>query len=581
VSVPVHQIRSETVEFTFLHRDDATRMGVLMVQLCDRLIMAEVESALSAASPHEEDILFIDRIELDLGVITQKDILNPAEGGLAAVLRGKMTEWLHRQEYRYRSSDNGVVRKEGTSRVVPEGPDGDREVHSYEADDIPFLVVRHFLENGVLPWWVQEGTGFSIEETFLVLIRGNKERAIRLLLSTMNSPVARARAVCQFSHRTLGEMAGLLAEPNLVLADHVLPALWVAARTAHVGSSKREFYQIYWDALFTVLSSAYTTQGCDVSPNNLVQALVESMQIHSGIPEKELQRFYSAAGISDCSGRKERRFAGADRTASAVLPTRAGKETYDEDPHLVPDQFGQVSQKPAITTDTSGIKGEGKLFRGRPKKPFYMDQIAVSSQSHRPSLLPPEDVAGVAASSLRVMPGMHGDIRISEVSSADRDGALLPVTLVGNSGLVLLWPHLKTFFGALGLVRNDAFTSHGAVVNAIHLLQYAATSETSSPEHLLPLNKVLCGWDATSPIHRHIRLGLKARQEADGLLDAVIIQWTSLGKTSIEGFRQSFLRRQDILSEREENWLLKVERKPYDVLLERLPWVSAWYACHG
>jgi hypothetical protein len=40
--------------------------------------------------------------------------------------------------------------------------------------------------------------------------------------------------------------------------------------------------------------------------------------------------------------------------------------------------------------------------------------------------------------------------------------------------------------------------------------------------------------------------------------------------------RGSFLVRKGILSTRDGAWLLRVERQPQDVLLERLPWTMQW-----
>lgn len=143
---------------------------------------------------------------------------------------------------------------------------------------------------------------------------------------------------------------------------------------------------------------------------------------------------------------------------------------------------------------------------------------------------------------------------------------------VENSGLVLLWPHLKMFFQVLGLMDNGAFLNEKAAAKAIHLLQYLATSEIAQPEYLLPLNKLFCGWEISRPVPRNVRLSRKALLEGEKLLKAVIGQWAALGNTSVAGFRRAFLQRYGTLTEEKEGWTLRVERKPYDVLLERLPW---------
>jgi hypothetical protein len=52
----------------------------------------------------------------------------------------------------------------------------------------------------------------------------------------------------------------------------------------------------------------------------------------------------------------------------------------------------------------------------------------------------------------------------------------------------------------------------------------------------------------------------------------VIEHWKALKNTSIAGLRATFLARDGLLTQREEDWVLRVERKTLDVLLDRIPW---------
>ena len=56
------------------------------------------------------------------------------------------------------------------------------------------------------------------------------------------------------------------------------------------------------------------------------------------------------------------------------------------------------------------------------------------------------------------------------------------------------------------------------------------------------------------------------------MLQAVITHWKILKHTSISGLRESFLKRDGILRKKETGWLLQVERKTLDVLLDSIPW---------
>jgi hypothetical protein len=56
-------------------------------------------------------------------------------------------------------------------------------------------------------------------------------------------------------------------------------------------------------------------------------------------------------------------------------------------------------------------------------------------------------------------------------------------------------------------------------------------------------------------------------------IKTVIPHWPALKDTSPEAFRETFINREAYLIDREENgWLLKVDRKGVDMLLNTLPW---------
>jgi hypothetical protein len=59
----------------------------------------------------------------------------------------------------------------------------------------------------------------------------------------------------------------------------------------------------------------------------------------------------------------------------------------------------------------------------------------------------------------------------------------------------------------------------------------------------------------------------------EGLLAAVIQQWSALGKTSVAGLRDAFvLREGDLYPETGGGARLQVHKGAFDVLLDRLPW---------
>jgi hypothetical protein len=141
-----------------------------------------------------------------------------------------------------------------------------------------------------------------------------------------------------------------------------------------------------------------------------------------------------------------------------------------------------------------------------------------------------------------------------------------------NAGLIIFWPFLAHLFGTLDLAQAQEFKNAESAERAVHLLQYLVDESSETAEHLLPLNKLLCGLDLMEPVSVSIDISEQEKAECEKLLTAVIQHWTALKNTSIDGLRKAFLQREAILRVRDGGWLLQVERATHDVLLDNIPW---------
>ncbi|HEY5674905.1 MAG TPA: contractile injection system tape measure protein [Malonomonas sp.] len=141
-----------------------------------------------------------------------------------------------------------------------------------------------------------------------------------------------------------------------------------------------------------------------------------------------------------------------------------------------------------------------------------------------------------------------------------------------NAGLVLLWPYLPELFGKLDLLETGTDRQPRPKPAAVLLLQQLVTGQPAAPEPQLALNKLLCGVSQQLPVARRLRRSKVWDAEIEALLTAVIRHWAVLKDTSVFGLRSSFLQRDGLLLETEQGWLLRVDRKVYDLLLDQLPW---------
>ena len=141
-----------------------------------------------------------------------------------------------------------------------------------------------------------------------------------------------------------------------------------------------------------------------------------------------------------------------------------------------------------------------------------------------------------------------------------------------NAGLALIWPFVGTLFTKLGYIKDKQFTDKSKQFRAVHLLQYIIDGGDTSPEFVLVFNKLICGMPLSDPLDMFVTLTDEEKKEADQFLESIKNKWKEMKNTSLATFRDSFLKREGTLTFDEKNWKLKVESKPIDVLLRKLPW---------
>ncbi len=142
---------------------------------------------------------------------------------------------------------------------------------------------------------------------------------------------------------------------------------------------------------------------------------------------------------------------------------------------------------------------------------------------------------------------------------------------VSNAGLVLIHPFLHQLMKRLQLVAEKKFVSTAAQQKAVLLLHYLATGETAPQEHALVIPKLLCNHALQLPVLPQ-QLDDAELVEAEDLLAAVIQQWDKIKNTSVAALREGFLQRKGKLYKKQDQLFLRVESGAIDVLLDYLPW---------
>ena len=141
---------------------------------------------------------------------------------------------------------------------------------------------------------------------------------------------------------------------------------------------------------------------------------------------------------------------------------------------------------------------------------------------------------------------------------------------IGNAGLILLHPYLPLLFERLACLENKTtLVEHSKALLSLHL---AGTGNEQCAEWELVLPKILCGIDLDFPAETHFSFSENEKNEIHDLLVGVINNWTVLKNSSPNALRETFLQRNGKLLWRRDQWLLQVETRAVDLLLDKLPW---------
>ena len=136
--------------------------------------------------------------------------------------------------------------------------------------------------------------------------------------------------------------------------------------------------------------------------------------------------------------------------------------------------------------------------------------------------------------------------------------------------MVLLQPFISTLFNELHLLSEDRKVLLDKD-RACALLSFLAGDEQQAEVHY-PLYKLMCGLQIDEFVDANVQLTIEQQEECFHLLQQVIVHWPALKQSSVPSLQQTFLQRTGKLSHKDDKWLLQVEQRTEDVLLQYLPW---------
>ncbi|NEP73980.1 MAG: hypothetical protein F6K25_04630 [Okeania sp. SIO2G4] len=429
-------------------------------------------------------------------------------------------------------------------------------------------IFSYFLQTGTLPWWTENFSKQELEEYSDRLITNSPDAVKSIILESLKNTKQLQRLIYQFSDAILLKIAGLFsADLVKFIANYntdIKEIFKQLEETKNIPEAKLKLET--WQGILLSLSSEGNTK---VDKLRLIQANLLHIATSNGINYPDF--------FNNLVAKIENLILEGNKFKSTLPEILDNITTSNQDTEFIREQ----EQAKLLPREWQ------KLSRNRQISPEDKQQI--NQLNHQIEILlneinnlaPVENQFNLInrlnqvlqiAQTLTIKIQQELNFNQSTFSNYIDTFSDSDEIYIRNAGLILLWPFLNSFFVKIGLVQNNIFINIISTQRADLLLQYLIDNSTEIPEHILPLNKILCGIDLLEPIDTNLEITEPERAECENLLSAVIQNWSILKNTSVEGLRKAFLQRNSILKIRDGSWLLQVERETYDILVDKIPW---------
>ncbi len=597
-----HKIQRQFLNLEFNGTEaDAVGLQRRLSDICDQSILPALEEVFNRLVP-PDTFLTIDRLEIDAGIVTIKSLESELSEKIIHALTNSLQELSG-------SASSGISHGSGDISCKTEG-EGISEAFIF------------FLKNGTLPWSFHLSPDSSFEEIVQHFLRepemfGSTPEFIRReVVDALTSATARKRLVHQFSPVFLKTLLTLISPERSTVLGSLLQ--WNRSSDVLPINEVQQRERLLWERAFASLAS-----GSHFSVDMVVLQTQASHSEATGIGEafifflKNGTLPWSFPRSSDSSFeeivqhllREPEKFGRTSESIRReVVDALASAAARKRLVHQFSPVFLETLLELIAPEDKTVLEGVLQLFRSSELSALDAKQLEL--QLWEQALAALASGSPLTDSILQnLSAGKQIESLLFDEKKTDTSANVLPVSLrkehsepkqnnnpnqhiramddvgssflvqhpdakegiyIGLAGLVLIHPFLPQFFRALGIADDETLLQPD---KALNLLYFLATGESAAPEYELVLPKILCNISLDDVVESDITLVVDEQEEARALLTAVIQHWEILQNTGIDGLRETFLKRSGKLSQRSDGeWLLEVESKSYDLLLEQLPW---------
>jgi hypothetical protein len=505
----VNIINREFLELQVPAKEEYLSYKYEIETLVNQLIPEKIEALYSSVFKEDETVR-LNQLNIDLGVLPAENLTENLLQKFSSVFEKEMQQLKSRKEYR-------------------------KEQNGSELE-----LLKIFLLNGNLPWWVPGKAAVDLNIIFRNVLERNFKDLVVFLLNQPEPEAILRRIGNQFSLSALESFILLLVQKYFPGFYELLVKTKSLTELHSVSHAKSRSF------IFTAASALLTV---------LREQNVSSAQ--KSYPEQKLLL----------------------KILNEFFVTN----------DLTPEDFyrGLI---PGLTNDS---KGSGKVNN---ELLLFFVRIVISFPEIREKYsgtilkLLEEQLRVHPSSKLEVIVESISDKKQAKINFSEKALTIIPVTeklpdevpelhsskpsgiFIDNAGISLIAVYLPSFFKKVNLLQEGKFKNKESTERAALLINYITHKENTAYEFNLQLNKILCGIPVDKTIPKEFDVAEAEINEIDLLLQSVINNWTAIRNTSVDGLRKAFLQREGILYDDEISYRLRIERKSHDIILETLPW---------
>ncbi|HET6989720.1 MAG TPA: contractile injection system tape measure protein [Bacteroidia bacterium] len=574
-----HVINRQIIELKL----DSEKNAFLFQQRVRELYQVEILPMLDemmSSLTSENEVLRIDRLELDLGILT----LEKFDQEVMQVLRSHVEEQLKkeiRKASENKSGGTGISRRKkglisdlslgGNQKAVIDGTDFFNESKQVNAvlesnDQSTLELLRIFFADGLLPWWsADEFDPPDIDVSVRNLLENKPGGLLELFTEAIRHPSSALRVIQQIDNQTFSQLFSLLPDSSI----SEIKKNWSAITSLF---RENDFLQlnktdaagiIFLTAIMIYNESGGTAASDEMIVEKLIMTTALVIRKNVLVIEKLL---YNETLVHLLSDEKKVKvdtvlisyFSNWEKQENAAAVSVSGNKLLHVAALLNPIELRNIKQYELLE------KGIKEFLQKNNERDIRQSRNLRSQEKVKPDL---EKIISRQEEFAE---------KNNPASAATEEPATLQKTpsagMTRYGGLALLSPFLPAFFREMKLLENDIFPGDAERYKAIHLLNFIATGKTKAAEYELLLHKLLCGLELTAPVPKTVKLSSAEKKEAMLFLDDIAEQWTALRTSSGEVLRNTFMRRNGIIEKKEDAWLLRVERGAVDIMLDTLPW---------